>query len=604
MKPSGRIKAVLFIFAATFIIYSNSLGGEFLSDDNYFIVKNVAVRNLANIPSFFTNPAAVAFSALAEDVYRPVTAASYAVDYRLFLLNSFGYHLENVLFHAANAALVFLLLDLLVGDLFIAFFAGLFFACHPVQTEVVAWISGRASVLFLFFYLAAFVLFVRYRKDRRAGYLAASVCLYAVSLFSKEMAVTLPAMLIVYDIHFGGKEPLRRKIAAYLPYVALTAAYIVVRGSVLSRMSQCGWWGGAPSVNALSAVAVLPDYLKLLLYPADLCAFYMPRLARSIADPRFMTACAIIVATAVSLPAIFRRSRRTSFAVLWFFITILPVSNIVPLRALMAERFLYIPSIGFCLLAAVLIGRMSAMRARPARAIAIVVAAALAVSYGVRTMYRNEDWKDSARLSLSIVKVEPLNSWGYTSLGTAYIGQERYRDAVKPLLKAMKISWDYSAPRVALGFCYLQLGEFENAVSVLTEALRFEPKNLEAIVSLGVSYAELKRFDRAVEELKKAITIDPTFVSAYLNLGTVYENAGEEDKAIAAYREIPLRTNSIQDIGVSYIRLGDLYMRKGDTEAAIGYYRKAVDVCGSHYDDLKKISLERLDALSAHSIPK
>ena len=266
-------KAILFLCAAVFIIYSNSLGGEFVYDDEYFIVRNVAIRNLSNIPSFFINPSSIAFSQLAEDVYRPVAASSYAIDYFLWFYNTFGYHLENLILHGLNAVLLFFLVNLLTTDIFTAFFASAFFACHPVQTEAVSWISGRANVLFLFFYICALILYVRSVKEKRAGFRIWSVFLYTMSLFTKEMAVTLPLVLVIYDVHFSGKETFRKKVIRYLPYVLVTIFYLLVRAFMLKKVSQCGWWGGTPYTNFLSAASVLPEYLRLLFYPATLCAF-------------------------------------------------------------------------------------------------------------------------------------------------------------------------------------------------------------------------------------------------------------------------------------------------------------------------------------------
>ena len=105
-----KIKAVLLIFFVCIVVYSNSLGGEFVYDDEYFVVKNINIRNIRNLPYFFINPAAVAFAELSQDVYRPVTTSSYAIDYFVWRLNSFGYHLVNVIFHAFNAILLFLFL--------------------------------------------------------------------------------------------------------------------------------------------------------------------------------------------------------------------------------------------------------------------------------------------------------------------------------------------------------------------------------------------------------------------------------------------------------------------------------------------------------------
>lgn len=601
---STKTKSVLLLLAAVFIIYSNSLGGDFVYDDEYFVIRNVAIRNLSNIPSFFTNPASIAFSQLAEDVYRPVAASSYAVDYFLWFYNVFGYHLENMILHALNAILVFVLAGIITADMFIAFFAALFFACHPVQTEAVSWISGRSSVLFLFFYLAALICYIRSLREKRKAFRVWSLALYAVSLFTKEMAVTLPLILIAYDIHFFNTDTFRKKVMRYLPYIALTVFYLGVRAFMLKRVSQCGWWGGDPYRNFLSAVAVLPEYFRLLAYPVKLCAFYVSRIVSSIADTKVIVSISSVAVIFLALPFIFMRSRCASFAILWFFITMLPVSNIIPLKALMAERFLYLPSIGFCMLLAIVLGRIRSTKIKHAGVIAVILAASIATAYSVRTMARNEDWKNPIAISESIIKVSPLNSWGYTSLGAALIGAERYMEAVTPLKKAMVLSKYYAGPRNALGFCYLQLGQYEDAVTMFKEAVGLDPKNLDAISSLGVSYANLNRNDDAIKQFKEAIAIDPTFISAYLNLGAAYERIHEDEKALDVYNDILSHTNSPQDMGIAYIRLGDIYLKLGQKERASAYYQKTIDVCGSKFEELKEVARERIEKGPQASIPK
>jgi len=579
-----RTRALLLILFTSLIIYSNSLGGEFAYDDEYFIVKNIRIRNLRNIPYFFAHSSSGAFAELSRDVYRPVTTTSYALDFFLWKLDTFGYHLANVLFHSLNAILLFLFLYALFENTALALFASLFFACHPVQTEVVSWISGRSSVLFLFFYLASLVFYVR-------RYYALSLALFGLSLFSKEMAVSLPLVIIAYDIHFFNKEAFRKKILRYAPYFALAAFYVLVRSAVLQRVSQCGWWGESPYYTFLTMAKVLVEYIKILILPAKLCAFYIISISRSIAENAPAAGILLLTLTAIAAPFIFRRATRASFAIWWFFITLLPVSNIVPLKALMAERFLYLPSIGFAILAAIIIKRAAGKR------LAAILAAALVIAYSARTMARNEDWKDVVSLSKSILAVSPLNPWGYTSLGTAYLAQDRYADAEKALKKAIALSQDYASPRNALGFCYLEMEKNEDAIRLLKDALKLSPRDLETMNSLGVAYAKTNRFDEAIGQFQASIRIDPAFVSAYLNLGAVYERKRELDKAVEEYRKVATKTNSAQDVALSYVRIGDVYSRGNEKEKARSYYRKAIELCGRGFEELRKVVEKRLAEL-------
>lgn len=582
-----RTKAIFLILFLTLAVYSNSLGGEFVSDDEYFVVKNVNIRSLKNIPDFFSNRSAVAFTDLSFDVYRPVATLSYAVDYFLWKLNVFGYHLVNVLLHSFNAILLFIFLYALFGDIWIALFASLFFALHPVQTEVVSWISGRSSILFMLFYLSALLLYVR-------GKILPSLALFTVSLFSKEMAVTLPFLLVAYDIHFPNKEPVRRRIYRYIPYFIAVAVFVLVRALVLKRVSQCGWWGDSPYHTFLSMSAVFLDYIKILILPVKQCAFYVTRICTTISDPKAMLGLALLLASLGSVPLIFRRSRKISFFVCWFFITILPVSNIVPLKALMAERFLYIPSIGFCVI-------LAAMLKKQRRQIATAAAVSIIIIYGFLTVIRNEDWRSPVRLAKSIIKVFPHNTWGYSCLGSAYLGDGNYAEAEKALKKAIALSDDYPTPKTALGFCYIQYERYEEAADLLTQSLGMDPRNLDTMNLLGVCYGSLKRYDESIRQFENSIAIDPTFTAAYLNLGATYEAMKEHQKAIDSYKRALVRLRGAQDLALLHMRIGDAYARANDPAMARKEYLTAISICGNDFKESIKAANSRLSHLAGKS---
>ena len=593
-----KTKAILLLFFICLIIYSNSLGGKFLIDDNFYIVNNVHVRDLKDIPFFFTNRSATTFARLQGDIYRPLTPLSFAIDYSFWKLNSFGYHLTNVLSHSFNVILLFLFLWLAFKDVFLAFFASAFFASHPIQTEVVAYISGRPSVLFLFFYLLALIFYVLFLERSKKIYLIYSLIFYLASLFSKEMAITLPLILIAYDIHFFNKDPFRKKVYRYAPYIILTIFFVFTRSIVLKKVSQCGWWGGSPYYTFLTMSRVLIEYLKLLISPLRLCAFYEIDISTSICESRVLAALASLMVLVIALPVIFKRSRITCFCICWFFITLLPVSNMIPLRALMAERFLYLPSIGFSVLLALFIEKIQKASvwpsARTGRAIGIWIATILIILYSVRTMIRNEDWKDPMTISKTIVEADPLNSWGLGLLGASYSEEGRYEEAIKTLKKAIYLAPNYAFPRTALGVCYLKVARYDDAVEVLNEALKVEPDDIQTIYCLGAAYAYIKRHNEAIEKFNVCLKMDPYFINAYLNIGGVYELMLKYDKALEEYNKAAAKAKSRRDIAISYMRIGDLYLKMRDKVKAKEYYEKAAGICDRGLEDFKKAAIDKI----------
>jgi tetratricopeptide (TPR) repeat protein len=345
---------------------------------------------------------------------------------------------------------------------------------------------------------------------------------------------------------------------------------------------------------------VLVGYVRLMLAPINLCAFYVPDIYTSVAHTKVLYSLVMLAAILIVMVLSFRRGRRASFAMWWFFITLLPVMNIIPLRALMAERFLYLPSIGFCLLAAIVIERIGIIGSRekknPARIIAAVLAAALIVSYSARTVIRNEDWKSSLALSRSILKETPLNPWALAALGEAYASRQQNEEAIKPLLKSIVLCDSYFLPRNILGFVYVEMGRYEEAIKVLTGALRIMPDNLEALNSLGVAYASVGRHDEALRQFKRSARIDPTFINAYMNTGTAYDRMGRFDEALKAYGDVGRHPRSKEAMAVSYIRMGDVSIKMGLPGKAKEYYGKAAGLCGRGMEVLKKIATDRLNA--------
>lgn len=564
-----RIRNLLLIFSVSFIIYLNSLAGEFVWDDECFVVKNASIKSLKNIISFFGEPSTAAPGDLSKEAYRPFTTLSYAVDYRLWRLKAVGYHLTNVIIHSLNALLVFIIIYLISQDAFIAFFASLFFAAHPIQTEAVSWISGRSSVIFLFTYLLALIFYVK------RSYVW-PILFFIVSLFSKEMAISLPLILILYDIHYPRGEKIKDNfLKKYLPYFILAPGYILIRYALLGRMGQFKGWG-SPYETFLTMTVVIVDYIKILLLPVTLCANYLMPVATSIADPKVCLSIITLAGIFGLAYFISRRSKIASFFIWWFFITLLPVLNIIPIKMLKAERFLYLPSIGFYALLALAIGRLRDKK----RAIALFLAGVIVIAYSLRTLCRNEDWKDTVTISKKTVEASPLNSWALSSLGVYYINKGDYDRALAPLKKAVILEKDFYIARQNLGVWYLHFNRYDEAIREFKLALALRPDLSNARQGLGICYAMTGRYDDAKKEFITVLKDEPAAITSFLNLGRLYEMKGDYAKSLGYYGKIIENTKDSPDTAVAYMRIGDLYQKMGDSEKAQIYHKKATDISG------------------------
>ena len=334
------------------VVFANSLGNKFVYDDKGFVVDNSAIRSLANIPSFFTS--IKSFNSAGNFyVYRPLAVLSFALDYSLAKLNPLVFHLSSVVWHAAVSLMLYFLLNLILEDERRALFATLLFSLHPVQVESVAWVTQRSNLISLFFFLLAFYMWI---KNSSMGSL---VC-FSLALLGKEMAITLPMIIILYDMCRG--SDLRKRAKYYIPFFIADIIYLILRTAVLGRIGgQDAWAGGSAYAAGLTALKAALFYVRLLLLPVNLCAAYHDfSPAVSLSEPGMLGSCAFIIAVLSIGVLLLREKRKESFFILWFFVTLFPVSNIVPLQqVIVAERFLYFPSIGFCVLLSLMVFSLS-----------------------------------------------------------------------------------------------------------------------------------------------------------------------------------------------------------------------------------------------------
>jgi tetratricopeptide (TPR) repeat protein len=593
--------AVVFIFIFSIVVYSNSLGGAFVWDDQAFVAHNTAIKTLFNAPSFFTDPLTTAIGELAQDVYRPITTLSYAVDYFFWGLNSFGYHLTNVVIHASNGVLAFFLLSIIFGEFIPALIGSLIFISHPVQTEVVSWISGRSSVLFMFFYLSSIIFYIRSCKESKFLLYLASILAFAASLFSKEMAITLPIILILYDIHFAGKTSLKEKIIKYTPYFAIALFYISIRVFLLKQVAQFAGWG-APYTTFLTMSKVVVDYIVLLFWPVKLCAVgYDMAISKSILEIQVLFSLSVLAGLFFTLPVLFRRVKVLSFSILVFFITLFPVLNIIPIKALKAERFLYLPSLGFCIAAAYLLFLLSKRPNKPhakISVIAVIIPTLLISAYSARTIMRNEDWRDEITIGRRAFEAYSTCAWSIATLGENYFEAGNYDEAVKYLQKAIFYSRDYDLAHHLLGMCYMKLGRFADAVDEFKKTLIISPDSGADVHSrLGVSYANIKKYNEAKKELLYAIRKEPQFIDARLNLGRIYETEGDNESAIKEYLKIIPYADNGYYRGIAYMRIGDVFVVMKDNAGAGKYYEKSIREFGQGLEKLRDIVSEKLNNL-------
>lgn len=549
LNSHGRwIACIIIVLIAAAAVYSNTLFNGIVWDD-HSIFESPAIRSLglSNIARFFTDKDV--YYAPGE-MYRPLHLISFAIDYAFYGTAAWGYHLTNLILHALSSLLAFVFFLHLFGlrstdgsthgaaggatPFLPALIAAVIFAVHPVHTELVAWIKGRDGLLAAFFMLGSFNLYLRSGRTRTldAGYIGA-VAVFVLALLSKEMAVTLPLLLILYDLCF---RPRRLKsisgLAAYAPFFAVTLLYLIVRTYVLGQVGQMNYLGGAFGPAMFTTAKAMVVYFKLLIVPVGQCADYLAFPIKRSVDLGVILSFLLVVAVLGVGVVSYRYSKLVAFSVLWFFIAILPVSQIIPVKIPMAERFLYIPSIGPMLLFGVVAAKVFE-RSRTRTALVLFVACFITVIalYMYGTVERNRVWRDEFTLWSDVINKYP-SARAYASYGLAYEEAGDIGEAIRQYKLALEMNPGDFVSLNNLAKNYLGLKRVDEAIVLYLRALDADPDNAVIHSGLATAYWEKGFIRKSIMEYRIALRIDPGLTMARDNLADLYRELNLGDRAI------------------------------------------------------------------------
>jgi protein O-mannosyl-transferase len=584
------VLALLVLLSA--VAYRNTLQNGFVLDDIPIIVENPLIRDLGNVGTIFRSSYWTTSGAIgAKGLYRPLTVFSYAIDYAFWKLQPRGFHLVNVALHTAVTLLLFVISLRLLRSALSAFASSSIFAVHPLNTEAVTGVVGRADLLATLFFMAAFLFCIDHREQEQfrrrqptypnAAFLAvgAAALFYFLGLLSKEMAVTLPALLVVYELT-KWKERDRRP-----PEFGITAArfaalgivlllYVMLRSRiVVTRAVWVGFAGIPFDQRILTASRVLMEYLGLFFLPKTLSAdYWIPDvpIAQSAGEPRVLLSLILWVIVGVIAVYCWRKRPSLFFALAWFFVTILPVSNILfPIGVGKAERLLYLPSAGLCLF----IGGLNQTNKRIAKDwIVLLMLFPVLLALSLRTYRRNLDWKDNMTLALATLQVSPTSPLFSQIAAGEYRKRGDSEHAVALLQKAVGQRPEEYSYHYNLGNAYLALGKTDQAIASYQEALRQKPGDSNALNNLGQAQVQAGRNLDAVKSFTKLLESNPRYLAVYLNLGTAYLNLG--DRASAA-RIFSQGLAFFPNHGGLHFNLAVVLEQSGEKERAAGEYQQA-----------------------------
>lgn len=542
-----RLAVVLALI--TFGIYGAALQTDFVAGDRQFILNNELA---ADVPTALQSFIADYWATLGGEAfvyYRPLTVLTHCLDTNLWGLNPVGHHLTNVVLHTVVTLLVFLFfLRLLPGKPLLSFGAALLFGLHPIHTHSVLYVVGRTDVLATLFCLLALLMLCRPRC-RLVHYSVGALCYLAALLF-KEIAVTLPLLYGLYCLAMPTDKrpslPQFRRATAFLSlalliYLAARIQAVGLGGPPGSEFLYAFWQ------RALLVFMTLGFYCVKLLLPLNLCYYsnlVVPYPGMGALDSLLIVAGAVCA----TLTLIFWRKGLAGMMLAWISITLLPVLNIITLPVIAKENYLYLPSIGFCLLAAMLFEKVKRV---VSTRIAVLLFLCVLLLYGMQVTLRTLDYRDPAAYLLSATRVmrpltpkelenkhyfEGAKNWFTTcrNLGYLFVEKKDPASAEFWFLRALDHTAKYFDPgyaaecHLALGELYLKQGRHHEAQTHLNTALLDTGRAHTVYNLLGVGAAMQNDSPAAKAFFLKALEIDPDYSSAHNNLRRLRQQSTNE----------------------------------------------------------------------------
>jgi Flp pilus assembly protein TadD len=544
-------------------VYVPSLQNGFTYDDRVVVVENRFITDFGNVSSLASPEY---FARAEEKSWRPVTTLTYFFDHALWGKRPVGYHLTNVALHAVAASLVVFLLAAWRAPPWVALAGGLLFAVHPVATAVVEAVAFRDDLLAALFVVAGLVAYrAATREDRPSTVgLALAPLLYAAACLSKENAIVLPALAWALDVVVDGRPlaPRDRRRAVALGALAVVGlAYLGLRfGPMAGPAETFRYLDGSPRVAAVSAPAVLFRAALLLVVPLGLSPVRWVEPVHSMADPLAVAGLSLVIGGVALGWLSRRRAPRATAALLWMVVAWLPVSGVVPLTHPLADRYLYLPLVGFAWLAAEGVGVLGRRDDRLAQSGAVAVTAAVLVAASLLTMARHAAWRDELSLWRTAVASEPTSYRAHFNLGDALEKAGRLGEAEAAYRRALALKPVFSHGHYNLGRLLYKAGRKAEAAEQFRAALDDRPDYAEAHNHLGVIFAEQGELERARAAYESALATDPSNANAMNNLGILSARAGRSAEAERFFRRAtaanPYDPTGFANLGVMLAQLG------------------------------------------------
>jgi protein O-mannosyl-transferase len=561
-----RLKGLIcvLLIVVTLVAYWQVLGCQFITsyDDQDYVTRNPFVSKGLSPGSLRW-----AFTTFRCSNWHPLTCISHMADRQVYGLDPRGHHLTNLLFHIANALILFLVLSRMTGAVWKSGFVAALFAVHPMHVESVAWVAERKDVLSTFFWLITMYAYILYAKRPSIARYAPVIVAFGLGLMCKPMLVSLPLVLLLLDYWPLDRMNLRwrlvwEKAPLFVMSAAASIVTVIAQGSGGS-LAGLGWLSMGFRVEnaAISYVA----YAVKMVWPSGLSVFY-PLNPASL--PIWQAVGAILVLASVTV-LVLRCGRRWPYVAvgwLWYLITLMPVIGLVQVGwQAMADRYSYITLTGLFIIIAWGIPDLLARRNTTLRRLLPASAVALIVILGACTWFQVAVWRDSYSLFDNAVKVTKDNCLAYNNRGSALVQQGRHEEAINDFSRAIEIQPSYADAHSNLGFSLIAIGQVNQGIGQLLTALRLGFDTPATHSNLAYGYYRLGRFDLATRECLITLRLDPAYSIAHNTLAAILGQQGKLDEAI-------MHMKSAAELDPDYAEphgnLATAYFSKGDYVAA------------------------------------
>jgi len=563
---------VSLVLITAFFIYSPSLKNDFIWDDYHLVVDNVNIRTFNNLTSAFTSHLFEASGG--SNFYRPLATISFMFDFSLWKLNPFGYHLTNLILHLLTVLLIYLFVSRVFKNSDIGLLTCLIFAVHPVNTEAVTYISGRADGLSSVLFLSALLLYMRFKEAGRRFLFFLSILFFIFALLTKEAMLIFPLVLIIYDVFILKENSVNKKtLALYAPYFLTVIIYMIFRLFVLGM--PLGFMRHMPyNLYIFTTPKILILYLGLLFFPVILHMERIEPVVNSVFNPQAAVFLITIIFIIWLLALLYKRNQELFFFAVFFIITLMPVLNILVINAIMAEHWLYLPSIGIYSLVSFGVLHKGLLRKS-----AVIILAGYLSLFMARTVIRNIEWGRPDDFYRNLLKYSPSSARGHQNMASIYLANQNFKlarqefensakynsiipfayqglaaldykegkikEAMQNLKKALDLAPFYRPSHIAMRQAmYKENKKFR----MLLKAVAARPGNVMANYKLAGVYLKNSLYMEGLERLEKILEREPDNSNALFNSSWVYLKLGIYTKAIEGYKKVMALTPGDPDV--------------------------------------------------------